>query len=78
MWRKTRRPYSGEYGADPNRNFNYHFAGEHYEKTSLITGIAFWDITVFHRANNQDQMIKKKKKNLPLNGRLKKKKEENI
>lgn len=27
MWRKTRRSYSGSYGADPNRNFNYHFAG---------------------------------------------------
>jgi len=28
MWRKTRKPYSGgNYGADPNRNFNYHFAG---------------------------------------------------
>ncbi|XP_068714992.1 carboxypeptidase B-like [Montipora foliosa] len=27
MWRKTRKPYSRGYGADPNRNFNYHFAG---------------------------------------------------
>ena len=28
MWRKTRSPNSGgSYGADPNRNFNYHFAG---------------------------------------------------
>ncbi|KAL9959382.1 hypothetical protein ACROYT_G032704 [Oculina patagonica] len=27
MWRKTRRPIGGSYGADPNRNFNYHFAG---------------------------------------------------
>lgn len=28
MWRKTRSPNNdGSYGADPNRNFNYHFAG---------------------------------------------------
>lgn len=27
MWRKTRKRYNGGYGADPNRNFNYHFAG---------------------------------------------------
>ncbi|KAJ7377902.1 corticosteroid- binding protein [Desmophyllum pertusum] len=28
MWRKTRsRNSDGSYGADPNRNFNYHFAG---------------------------------------------------
>jgi len=27
MWRKTRRRIGRYYGADPNRNFNYHFAG---------------------------------------------------
>ncbi|KAK4881666.1 hypothetical protein RN001_004985 [Aquatica leii] len=25
MWRKTRKPYGGCYGADPNRNWNYHW-----------------------------------------------------
>ena len=31
MWRKTRsRNKDGSYGADPNRNFNYHFAGSFF------------------------------------------------
>ena len=34
MWRKTRKPYGRYYGADPNRNFNYHFAGR-FKKISI-------------------------------------------
>lgn len=34
MWRKTRQPYGARYGADPNRNFNYHFAGK-FKKISI-------------------------------------------
>ena len=76
MWRKTRRPYSGAYGADPNRNFNYHFAGEHLGR-SVWSPILPSEIrlakTVFHRANNQGQMIFFLKK-LPLRRLVEKKK----
>ena len=38
MWRKTRSPNGdGTYGADPNRNFNYHFAGSQLFIIFLVT-----------------------------------------
>ena len=41
MWRKTRQPYGARYGADPNRNFNYHFAGK-FKKISIHYKVLAW------------------------------------
>lgn len=40
MWRKTRKPYGRCYGADPNRNFDFHHGG----LTISATIFQYWQL----------------------------------